>query len=74
MRSAARLLMQLNKNSGNGPQAFSVFIAPEKWDDVLKAVNDLCGGTMGTDGRMAFKTPSLASRLGHILVKIGKWI
>ena len=47
------------------------FLSGEAFDIVLKWMEELCGVVHTEDGRPAFKTPSLAVRLGHLLIKIG---
>ena len=38
---------------------------------VIKGTEEICGVMHTEDGRRTFKTPSLAVRLGHLLIKIG---
>ncbi|GFS12152.1 breast cancer type 1 susceptibility-like protein [Elysia marginata] len=47
------------------------FISGESFDTIIKATEELCEAMATSDGRRAFKMPSLATRLGYLLAKIG---
>ena len=70
MRQLGRLLITLLQMD-SAKSGLENFISGECFDTVIQATEELCGVMTMDDGRRAFKIPSFAVRLGHLLVKIG---
>lgn len=69
MRSLARLLLELQKISGDKSATLSDFILPSKFDLVMLATRNLCSHNVdaSNDHLQSFHRPSLALQLGHNL-------
>ena len=70
IRQLGKLLLKLMQIDTK-KDSLTNFLSGEAFDIVIKGMEELCGVTHTEDGRRAFKTPSLAVRLGHLLIKIG---
>ena len=70
MRQLGRLLLKLMQIDTK-KDSLTNFLSGEAFDMIIKGTEELCGVMHTEDGRRAFKTPSLAVRLGHLLIKIG---
>ena len=70
MRQLGRLLLKLLQIDTK-KDSLTNFLSGEAFDIVKKGTEELWGVMHTEDGRHAFKTPSLAVRLGHLLIKIG---
>lgn len=69
MRQLARLLNTINAGLPDS-LVFKDYLNAEHFDSVVHATEELCGVLVTADGYRAFGTPSLALRLGHLLVKL----
>ena len=70
MRLLRRLLLKLMQIDTK-IDSLSNFLSGEAFDIVIKGKEELCGVIHTEDGKRSFKTPLLAVRLGHLLIKIG---
>ena len=72
MRSLARLLMELQKVSGEKSSNLTAFISPTKFDLVIAATRNLCSHNVEADNDhlSAFDRPSLALHVPRVNVKI----
>ena len=71
MRTLARLLITLQEEAAFQSCSLQYFIAPERFDDVIKAVRAMCSYSQEEDQDhiASFKKPSLALKIGHALKK-----
>ena len=69
MRQLARLKIALNILPST---QLSSFLCGKRYDDIIKAVYEMCGLQSSQIGRHMLQVPSLALRMGHLLTKCGE--